>query len=425
LAVFDQQFPERNIGRRENDFSVRDKNDRFKQILNVGQIITSEMNLDSLFEVIMEQTNIIMGTERSTVFLFDDETNELWSLAATGMERNVIRINAESGVAGSVFQSRSPLVINDVYKDPRFFSEIDTSSGFHTENIICIPIINRKEQCIGVLQALNKGTERFKDDDLELLNSISYYVAIALENSKLYEEVKEYSEKLKRTLLHIETLEKVKSQLTKFVPSTVAKLAEEDPEQLTDEKISMDVTILFLDIQGFSSLTESFDQRLVNDMVEHHFSRYLECISRHGGEINETSGDGLMVMFKEGKLESHAREAVAAGLEIVSENDELNNELTYPWGKVMMHLGINSGEALVGSTKMKSLAGERWTYTASGLVTVLAARIGSLSHENRLYIGPETHQYVKNFCNCEFVGLRKVKNVQDPISVYWVRQTYG
>jgi class 3 adenylate cyclase len=248
-------------------------------------------------------------------------------------------------------------------------------------------------------------------------------VAIALENSKLYEEVKGYSEELEKTLLHIETLEKVKSQLTKFVPSTVAKLAEEDPDQLTDEKVSMDVTILFLDIQGFSSLTESFDQRLVNDMVERHFSKYLECIGRHGGEINETSGDGLMVMFKDGSVELHAKEAVSAGLEIVSTNAELNNELTYPWGKVMMHLGINSGKALVGSTKMKSLTGERWTYTASGLVTVLAARIGSLSHENRLYIGPETYQYVKDSCYCEFVGSRKVKNVQDPIPVYWVKKT--
>jgi class 3 adenylate cyclase len=393
------------------------------QIYHVGQIITSEINMDVLFELIIDQTNQIMGTERGSVFLYDEKTTELWSLVATGMEKNKIRIPSDYGVAGSVFQSKTPLIINDAYNDPRFYVEIDKLSGFQTKNILCIPLINRKGHCIGSLQALNKNSGDFTDKDIELLESISYYVAIALENSKLYEEVKNYTEELKKTLIHIETLEKVKSQLSKFVPSSVAKLAEQDPDKLTHEKISMDVTILFIDIQGFSRITEDFDQRLVNDMVESHFSRYLECINRHGGEVNETAGDGLMVIFKDGPLESHAQKAVAAGLEIVSENRRSNDELSYPWGKVKLHIGVNSGKALVGSTKMKSITGERWTYTASGLVTVLAARIGAMSSESRLYVGPETYQCIEYLCDCEFIGLQKVKNVKDPIPIYWVKNT--
>ncbi len=176
---------------------------------------------------------------------------------------------------------------------------------------------------------------------------------------------------------------------------------------------------------GFSGITENYDQRLVNDMVESHFSRYLECIKRHGGEVNETSGDGLMVIFKEGSFQSNAKGAVTAGLEIVSENNQLNKELSYPWGRVELHMGINSGQAWVGSTKMKSLTGERWTYTASGLVTVLAARIGALSDENRLYIGPETYQCVENYFDCESMGAREVKNVKEPIAIYRVKNRVG
>ena len=250
----------------------------------------------------------------------------------------------------------------------------------------------------------------------------THYVAIALENAKLFEEVKKYSSELEATLIRIETLEKVKGQLTKFVPHSVAKLVEQDPDQLTSEKRPMDVSILFIDIEGFSKITEGFEQRQVNDMVECHFSRYLECIGRHSGEVNETSGDGLMVMFKEGDLKEHAKEAVFAGLEIVHENRRLNEEFTYPWGRVQLHLGINSGRALVGATKMKSLTGERWTYTASGLVTVLAARIGAQSDNSRLYIGPETYKHVENECTCEFIGTRKVKNVQDPLPIYRVTE---
>ena len=422
MTTLDQELREgKGIGRRNEDFIMRDQVHQYKQIYNVGQIITSEMNMGVLFELIIDQTNQIMGTERGSVFLYDEKSAELWSLVATGMKKNEIRIPSDYGVAGSVFQSKTPLIINDAYNDPRFYAEVDKLSGFRTKNILCIPLINRKEHCIGSLQVLNKNSGDFTDKDIELLESISYYVAIALENSKLYEEVKNYSEELKNTLIHIETLEKVKSQLSKFVPSSVAKLAEQDPDKLTHEKIPMDVTILFIDIQGFSKITEDFDQRLVNDMVESHFSRYLECINRHGGEVNETAGDGLMVIFKDGPLESHAQKAVATGLEIVSENSRSNNELSYPWGNVKLHIGANSGKAWVGSTKMKSLTGERWTYTASGLVTVLAARIGAMSGESRLYVGPETYQCIEHLCDCEFIGLQKVKNVKDPIPIYWVK----
>jgi len=340
---------------------------------------------------------------------------------ATGMGKNEIRIQADFGVAGWVFKSKNPLIINEPYDDARFYSEVDRSTGFRTNNILSIPIINRQGDCMGVLQTLNKDSGNFTDEDIELLDSISHYVAIALENSKLYEEVKNYSEELKSTLLHIETLERVKNQLTKFVPSSVAKMAEQDPARLTNDKIPMDVSILFIDIVGFSRITENYDQRLVNDMVENHFSRYLECINRHGGEVNETSGDGLMVIFKEGSFESNAKEAVKAGLEIVAENNQLNERFSYPWGRVLLHMGINSGQAWVGSTKMKSLTGERWTYTASGLVTVLAARIGALSHENRLFVGPETYQCIGKYFDCESMGPRKVKNVNEPIDIYWIK----
>ena len=337
------------------------------------------------------------------------------------MKKNEIRIQANYGVAGWAFQNCDSLMINDAYKDPRFYKEVDKKSGFRTKNILCIPLKNRNNQCIGALQAINKQSSDFTSGDQQLLTSISHYVAIALENAKLYEDVKNYSEELKAKLNHIETLERVKSQLTKFVPTSVRKLVEEDPGKRVFEKVPMDVSVLFLDIEGFSKITESYDQKLVNDMVESHFSSYLECIYRHEGEVNETSGDGLMVIFKEAPKEMLAQKAVAAGLEIISENKRLNNEYVSPWGPVDLHMGINTGEAWVGSTKMKTLTGERWTYTASGLVTVLAARIGAKSSGTRLFVGPETYRCIKDSCESEFMGEQDLKNVKKPVSIYWIK----
>ncbi len=409
------------FGRRADDVLLREKINKHELLFSVGQTIVSEMDLDTLFEVIVEQVNRIMDTQRSTVYLYDEEHRELWSLAASRLERNEIRIPADYGIAGAALQDKTPLIIDDAYSDPRFHQEIDRKTGFRTENILCMPLIDRAGKCIGVLQTLNKSSGAFDEEDVELLRSICHYVTVAVENSQLYGEVKRYSEELKRNLIHIETLEKVKEQLTKFVPSSVVKMAEQDPAQLKRGKIPLDVTILFIDLQDFTKITEEYDHRLVNDMVECHFSNYLDCIRTHGGEVNETSGDGLMVIFKEGPLASSAREAVAAGLEIVSENTRLNRDVSYPWGGVDLHLGINSGEAWVGSTKMTSLTGERWTYTASGLATILAARIGALSGGSRLYIGPVTYGHVRDECICEYVGGNRLKNVSGETPVYWVK----
>lgn len=412
----------RTIIRRKEDALIREKIRKHAILFQVGQIITSEMNLGPLFELIMDQTNQVLGSKRSTVFLYDEKQEELWSLVATGMGRDEIRIPADQGIVGWVFKKSLPVIINNAYEDPRFCSEIDKLSGFQTRKILCVPLFNRRKECIGALQALNRDSSDFSDDDLDILRAMAQYVSVALENSRLFEEVKEYSQKLRESLLHLETLEKIKSQLTKFVPSSVAKLVEQDPDRLSMEKEPADVTILFIDIQGFSTITQGFDQMVVNDMVECHFSKYLECVRHHGGEVNEVAGDGLMVIFRE-KEGIHAKEAVLAALEIIKENEALNQTCPYPWGKVDLHLGINSGQAWVGSTKMKSLAGERWTYTASGTVTVIAARIGEESGSTRLYIGPGTYRYVQGDFECEPLGERQLKNVRDPVPLFWVKRS--
>jgi signal transduction protein with GAF and PtsI domain len=234
----------RNIGRRKEDKTLRDRIRKLKQLLVVCQFITSEINLHALFEVIMDQTNQIMGTQRSTVFLYDTTYEELWSLVATGMRKNEIRIPSNCGVAGWVFQNNTPLIINDAYSDPRFYSGVDKISGFKTRNILCVPLVSNRGSCIGTLEALNKISDDFRDEDLEWLTSISHYVAIALENSIVYEELKSYSEKLETTPVRIEVLEKVKGQLSKFVPSSVAKLVEQDPDKMGFEKTPMDVSFL-------------------------------------------------------------------------------------------------------------------------------------------------------------------------------------
>lgn len=413
-------FDVHRIGRRKEDKELWETYKNFRQLMEVGQLIISEMRLDDLFGVIIEQTNRILDTDRSTLFLYDSGNDTLWSLVATGVDQGEIRIKSDQGIAGWTFQNQVPVRVDDAYADPRFNKEHDCLSGYRTSNILCIPICNRSAERVGVIQALNKRSGPFVDRDVEVLKALSHYMAIALENASLYRNIKQYSRKIEKTLVRIETLKRVKSELTKFVPGSVKKLIEDRPEGIPLKKEAREVSVLFVDIVGFAGLTERYDYRRVDEMVERHFGAYLDCIQNAGGEINETSGDGLMVIFDSAIVSDHAMAALKSGQDIIDENRRLNHENRYPWGDVRLHLGVNSGLALVGCTRIVSPAGARYTYTASGLVTVLAARIAALSSGVDLYCGEGAYRRVSSRCDAVHLGKRMLRNMAEPVNVYVV-----
>jgi GAF domain-containing protein len=190
--------------RRREDRLRQEQVRRYKILYDLGQLITSEMNLDALFELIIEQTNRFMRTERCSVFLHDRQKQQLWSLVSTDLGKDELRFPVSQGVAGWVFRHKSALLINDPYNDPRFLLDVDKQTGFRTRNILCIPLINRKQQCIGTLQTLNiKKDGGFTSQDLELLTSASHYVTIAFENARLYEGLKALDKARERAINHL------------------------------------------------------------------------------------------------------------------------------------------------------------------------------------------------------------------------------
>src|SRR5262249_54848631 len=188
-----------------------------------------------------------------------------------------------------------------------------------------------------------------------------------------------YAEDLAASLRRIQILESIKSNLSKFVPTTVQAIIEESPEAPLLEKREADVSVLFADITGYTRLSVSMEQHEVNRLVERYFGAFLDEIIRCGGDVNETVGDGLMVIFQDPDPRRHAAAAIQAALSIQRRTRDINEELAGDSEPIEMHVGVNSGLASVGATKIEGLAGARWTYTASGTTTNVAARLAALS----------------------------------------------
>src|SRR5437016_7620541 len=114
--------------------------------------------------------------------MLDKEKNELWAKVALGVS-DTIRFDSRLGTAGAVLISGKPMIVEDAYKSPLFYASIDSSTGFHTRNILSVPLRNPKQEVIGVFQVLNKKEGRFTTEDEHFVVALANQAAVALENS--------------------------------------------------------------------------------------------------------------------------------------------------------------------------------------------------------------------------------------------------
>jgi DNA-binding response OmpR family regulator len=223
---------------------------------------------------------------------------------------------------------------------------------------------------------------------------------------------------LTRAQERIDMLERAKDQLSKFVPVSVRKMAETGPETSGLQKVETDATVLFLDIGGYGSMCESLDDEKVNFLVEKYFSEFLDDVRKGNGEINETAGDGLMIIFNEKNREKHARSAVSTAIAIYYKTLKVNAELRGKFESTVVNMGINSGKVFLGATKFEGMSTSRWTFTASGLTTVLAARIAGLATEGKILLGPETATRLQGEFLIQPFGEHRLKNISTPLPIY-------
>lgn len=230
--------------------------------------------------------------------------------------------------------------------------------------------------------------------------------------------------RLKQTVEHkVSRLQSAQAHLSKFVPQVVQRRIEANPETPALETQEQDVSVLFVDISGYTKLSDTLPPQQIKAMLEQYFSSFADCIYANGGDITETAGDGMMTVFTAADPDTHARNAVQAALEILQRTEQLNaqrQEGQESVPPIAVHIGINSGLALVGATKLEGIGGTHWTYTALGQVTNIAARIAALAQGGMVFIGPETARRVAGYFALQEIGRQRLKNVQEEVFVYQV-----
>jgi class 3 adenylate cyclase len=397
----------------------------FRQTIErLSQDLTGLLDPEEIAARIVHTVMHALNVSNAALFLQDhDDTYRVQAVAGEETERLArLQPPRDNPIIALIAQRPQGVSHYDLEANPVLAQKAPRAAEAftHLGISLALPIVF-KEDLIGLLALGEKKSGAiFTADDIELLRTLLNQSAIALANARSYRSLEETNAALRRALRKVERLEHVKTHMGKFVPASVRRLIELDPTAPALDKHEQDVSVLFLDIAGYASMSQALDHEKVNYLIERYFSSFLDDIYANQGDINETAGDGLMIIFQDDDPRTHARAAVHTALAIRDKTQRINAELQGIYAPITVNMGINSGLAAVGSTKFEGATGTRWTFTASGPVTNLAARIGAFATHGSIYIGAATAQRVSEEFELRELGPQLFKNVYQPVDVYEV-----
>jgi sigma-B regulation protein RsbU (phosphoserine phosphatase) len=158
-------------------------------LFEATRLLNSTLDLAELLELILKIARTEVNADRGSVFLVDHQHSQLWSIVASGLDHQEIRIPFGSGVAGRVAQTGETINTDDAYTLPYFEASFDQRFGYRTRSLLSLPIRHHSGQVVGVLQLLNKlDGPRFTAEDQDFLVKLSGHMAMALENAQLHRD---------------------------------------------------------------------------------------------------------------------------------------------------------------------------------------------------------------------------------------------
>jgi len=175
---------------RELERSVRE----LQAFNEIGRTLASTLELHEVLALIMEKVSIVLRPGHWSLLLADEAKSELVFeiVVGEGAERlKPMRLPIDEGIAGHVARSGEPLLLADARADPRFATRFDEASGLVTGSVLAAPLLARG-RVLGVIELVNpKGSRVFDEDDLRTLRALSDYAAIAIDNARAYERIRE------------------------------------------------------------------------------------------------------------------------------------------------------------------------------------------------------------------------------------------
>lgn len=377
----------------------------FQVLVQVAKALLQTEDLTSLLQAVMDMIFKYLPVERGLIILFDEDGNPIPRLTkfADGADAQDIPISRT--ILKMVADQQVALMTSNALEDARLLG--GKSIAMHgIRSAMCVPLWNR-QHVIGAVQVdspIHIG--RFTEEDLDLLTALANFAAVAIERAQLSEK--------------IEQERKIRSKMERYhSPAVIDEIVKGAVSTDESEIRSSEISILFADISGFTSVSETKKPEEVAEFLSHFFSCAVESIFAYGGTLDKFIGDAVMAFFGAPiPQEDHADRAILCGLMMQRLVTEWNDQRTAAGqNTVKIRVGINSGPAMVGNVGTE----KRVDYTAIGSSVNIASRLESgVAKPGQVVISKNTLDRTIGSFNTESLGEFALKGLQQKMPAFAV-----
>ena len=208
-----------------------------------------------------------------------------------------------------------------------------------------------------------------------------------------------------------------------MAPQVVDELSKQKNYRIELGGRSRDIAVLFVDIRGFTSLSEGMGPEEVVDILNHYLGDITNAIFQNGGTLDKFIGDAVMAIYNAPlNVEEYCCKAVQTAFDIIESMKLVNMELKKTYGReIGCGVGIHCGKAVVGNIGCEY----RMDYTAIGDTVNIAERLESLAKADEILISSDVYEQIKERFEAVPIGEKELKGRQDKVTVYRMEGTNG
>ena len=385
-----------------DDASLRRNYEKLRASYEVTRAIELGTSITALCNKILEVAFRLVPADRGVVLLHNEqnvlEPVSVRSAADADPNHEVV---VSKTVLDTVVREKEAVLSHDASADARFQSAQSViMQGIRST--MCVPLLH-DDTVLGVMLLDSKiTTHAFTEKDLALFETVASQAAVAVQNTLFAKKIEQQAV--------------MRERFRRLLSPAIAEQVLSGELEVTKGGELRETTILFADIRGFTSMSESHEPRIVVDALNEYFERMVDIVFRHEGTLDKFIGDEMMVLF--GSPVSHTDDpdrAVRAALEMQAALVDLNvrhEARGLPPFKI--GIGINTGEVVAGYIG----SGQALEYTVIGDPVNTAARLCSLAKPGQTLLSEGTVEKLTGGFAFEELPQEKVKGKAQPIRVF-------
>jgi len=398
IAAEMQQFlPERSL----QDVEVlRRDYEKLRISYELQRAIGAELDLDRLLEKILERSFDLLSADRGVILLF--ENGELKPRRSRAKRAGPEEFVASRAVVGQVVKEKVAVLSSDAKVDPRF-SESKSIIMTGIRSSMAVPLLHKSE-LLGVMMVDSQNPNAFGEKDLQLFTNIANQAALFIANAALAQ--------------HLEQEALARARFQRLLSPAIAELVVSGKLELKQGGEPRVTTMLFTDIRGFTSRSETMRAEDIVQMLNDYFERMVEIVFRFEGTLDKFVGDEIMALFGApvSGRDDHVR-AVKCAIAMLDELRNFNKEReSMGLPSFEIGVGINTGEVVagyIGSSKAMQ-------YTVIGAPVNLAARLCSAARGMQILLSEHTWGLVQDVFEVRELDPISPKGIAQPVRVFEV-----